>query len=159
MTLSAGAILFHVDDGVLRVLIGHMGGPFWSRKDDHAWSIPKGICEPGEDTRAAAAREFGEEMGSPLPDGDVLDLGTITASSSKMIAAYAVEGDLDAAAVVSNTFEMEWPPRSGTTASFPEIDRAAWVDSATARTKLVKGQVPLVDRLVDELRGRGVDVV
>lgn len=156
MILSAGTVLYKFDDGALRVLIAHMGGPFWARKDDHAWSIPKGVVDEGEDPLAAAAREFLEEIGSPLPEGELIDLGVIKASSGKKIAAYAVEGDVDVDGIVSNTFEVEWPPRSGRTQSFPEIDRAQWVDCATARIKLVKGQVQLVDLLVAHLRAAGL---
>ena len=159
MILSAGVVLYKFDDGALRILIAHMGGPFWARKDEHAWSIPKGECVEGEDPRAAAAREFEEEIGSPLPAGALIDLGMIKQSSAKKVAAYAVEGDVDVGGIVSNTFDVEWPPRSGRIQSFPEIDRAEWVDCATARVKLVKGQVPVVDRLVSRLRDTGASFV
>ncbi|KAA0024485.1 NUDIX domain-containing protein [Antrihabitans cavernicola] len=156
MILSAGVLVYKVEDGALRVLIAHMGGPFWARKDEHAWSIPKGECDDGEDPRTAAAREYREEIGSPVPAGQLVDLGVFKQSSSKKIAAYAVEGDVDVGGIESNTFDMEWPPRSGRTQSFPEIDRAEWADCATARTKLVKGQVPVLNRLVTLLRDTGV---
>jgi predicted NUDIX family NTP pyrophosphohydrolase len=123
-----------------------MGGPFWARKDDGAWSIPKGEHPETEDPRDAAKREFAEELGSPPPEGDLHTLGTVR-SGSKVIAAFALAGDLDAENVVSNTFELEWPPRSGRTQSFPEVDRAAWFDLDTARHKIVKSQQAFLDRL------------
>lgn len=148
---SAGTILYrHGEDG-LRVLIAHMGGPFWARKDEHAWSIPKGEYADDEDPEAAARREFREEMGSDLPAGELAPLGIVSQSSGKKLAVYALEGDFDTTTVSSNTFELEWPPRSGRIQSFPEIDRAEWFDCATARTKLVKGQIPILDRLVAHL--------
>src|SRR5690606_3774453 len=134
-------------EGGFAVLLGHMGGPFWARKDAAAWSIPKGEYQPGDDAMATARREFEEELGRPLPDGDLIDLGEVR-QSRKVVRAWAVEGDLDPATTSSNTFEIEWPPGSGKIAVFPEIDRFEWFDPATARTKLVKGQVPLLDRLV-----------
>lgn len=155
MVRSAGALLFELDDGVLKVLIAHMGGPFWAKKDDRAWSIPKGEYQDDEDPRAAAAREFGEELGSPLPGGELVELGTVTQSGGKRIIAYALESGFDPAEVRSNLFEMEWPRGSGTVRSFPEVDRAAWFDCATARAKLVSGQVVFLDRLLDHLRGQG----
>jgi predicted NUDIX family NTP pyrophosphohydrolase len=124
-----------------------MGGPFWAKKDERAWSIPKGEYLDDEDPLAAAKREFEEELGSPPPDGPARPLGEIRQSSGKRVVAWAVEGDLDASSIQSNTFTTEWPPRSGRTAEFPEIDRAEWVDLPTARRKLVKGQVALIDEL------------
>jgi predicted NUDIX family NTP pyrophosphohydrolase len=145
--LSAGVLLHRTgQDGAVQVLLAHMGGPFWAHKDDGAWSIPKGEHPAEEDARAAARREFAEELGSPPPDGELRDLGTVR-SGSKVIAAFALVGDLDADRVVSNTFELEWPPRSGRTQTFPEVDRAAWFDLDTARHKLVKSQRPFLDRL------------
>jgi predicted NUDIX family NTP pyrophosphohydrolase len=123
-----------------------MGGPFWARKDEHAWSIPKGEHGPDEDAETAARREFAEETGHPAP-ADLLPLGVVR--GSKVLTVWAAEGDLDAAAVRSNTFELEWPPRSGRVQQFPEVDRAEWFDLATARTKLVKGQLAFLDRLAD----------
>ena len=143
--LSSGILLFRRAPE-LQVLLGHMGGPFWAKKDEHAWSIPKGEHGPDEDALAAARREFAEETGSPAPE-DLVPLGVV--KGSKTLTVWAAEGDLDADAVVSNTFDLEWPPRSGQVQQFPEIDRAAWFDLATARTKLVKGQLPFLDRLVD----------
>jgi predicted NUDIX family NTP pyrophosphohydrolase len=129
------------------VLIGHMGGPFWAKKDAGAWSIPKGEYEPGEDAFAVALREFEEEVGTPVPAADFVPLGELRTTSSKVLTVWAAEGDLDASAAVSNTFELEWPPRSGRLQQFPEIDRAAWFPVEEARTKLVKGQVGFLDRL------------
>ncbi|MBJ8340112.1 NUDIX domain-containing protein [Antrihabitans sp. YC3-6] len=157
MTLSSGVMLYRVDaDGEIRVLIAHMGGPFWARKDEHAWSIPKGEYVD-EEPEVAAVREFLEEMGSPVPDGELVDLGQFRQSSGKKITAFVLEADFDAAAIVSNTFELEWPPKSGRMQSFPEIDRAAWFDVPTARTKLVKGQIPILDRLVEYVGSRAGD--
>lgn len=152
MVRSAGALLYQMDDGVLRVLIAHMGGPFWASKDERGWSIPKGEYEEGEDPEVAAAREFYEELGSPLPAGERVALGTIRQSSGKRITVYAVEAGFDATNVRSNEFEMEWPRGSGTMRSFPEVDRAEWVDCAMARVKLVSGQVPFLDRLLEHLK-------
>lgn len=125
-----------------------MGGPFWAAKDDRAWSIPKGEHTDDEDAEAAARREFAEETGSPAPT-DLLPLGVV--KGSKTLSMWAAEGDLDAAAVTSNTFSLEWPPRSGRTQEFPELDRAAWLTLDVARSKLVKGQLAFLDRLVDLL--------
>lgn len=158
MALSAGMLLYEIDDGVLRVLIAHMGGPLWAKKDERGWSIPKGEYAADEDPRAAAAREFEEEMGSTPPGGDLVELGTVRQSSGKRITAYALESGFDATDIRSNLFEMEWPPRSGTIRSFPEVDRAEWVDCATARVKLVAGQVALLDRLLAHLASTGTVV-
>jgi predicted NUDIX family NTP pyrophosphohydrolase len=149
---SAGILLYRVPAGELEVLLVHPGGPFWARKDDGAWSIPKGEYEAGEDPRAGATREFEEELGAPLPADELIDLGTVKQRSGKVVTAFAAEGDLDPAAVNSNTFEMEWPPRSGRTREFPEVDRAGWFDPESAREKLVPAQVEFVDRLVERLR-------
>ena len=124
-----------------------MGGPFWARKDDGAWSVPKGEYADGEDPLAVAHREFEEELGSPVPASDLVPLGELRAGS-KVLTLWAAEGDLDATATVSNTFSLEWPPRSGRVQEFPEIDRAAWLGLDEARVKLVKGQVPFLDRLL-----------
>jgi predicted NUDIX family NTP pyrophosphohydrolase len=135
----------------LEVLLGHMGGPFWAAKDDRAWSIPKGEYGPAEDAFAAARREFAEELGSPAPDLTYLDLGHARLSGGKVLTVWAGEADFDASRSVSNTFELEWPPRSGRMQTFPEIDRAAWFTSELAGTKLVASQVVFVDRLIDAL--------
>jgi predicted NUDIX family NTP pyrophosphohydrolase len=147
---SAGIVLYRRTPE-LQVLLGHMGGPFWARKDDGAWSIPKGEYGPDEDAFAAALREFAEELGSPAPSGDVVALGEVRQRNGKLVRAWAVEGDLDADAIVSNEFEMQWPPRSGRLQSFPEVDRAAWFGLEAARPKLVAGQAELLDRLAATL--------
>jgi predicted NUDIX family NTP pyrophosphohydrolase len=134
------------------VLLGHMGGPFWARKDAGAWSIPKGEYSEGEDPEAAARREFAEELGSSVPAGELVPLGDLRASG-KVLSVWAAEGDLDAGACTSNTFSLEWPPRSGRVQEFPEVDRAAWFGLAEARERLVKGQVPFLDRLAALLAG------
>jgi predicted NUDIX family NTP pyrophosphohydrolase len=138
--------------GGIEVLLGHMGGPFWARKDDGAWSIPKGEYGPDEDAFAAAVREFEEELGSPSPASGYAELGSVRQSNGKTVTAWAVEGNLDTDAIVSNTFEIEWPPRSGRMQSYPETDRAAWFDVDAARPKLVKGQAEFLDRLLAALR-------
>jgi predicted NUDIX family NTP pyrophosphohydrolase len=149
---SAGILLYRrVNGGSLEVLLGHMGGPFWARKDHGAWSIPKGEHAPEEDPVAAARREFEEELGTPVADGDLIELGTTRLSSGKVLSIWAAQGDLDVAGVVSNTFELEWPKGSGRVQEFPEIDRAGWFDVAAAREKLVKSQVVFLDRLVERL--------
>ncbi|MDQ3150774.1 MAG: NUDIX domain-containing protein [Actinomycetota bacterium] len=158
MVRSAGALLYQVDDGVLRVLIAHMGGPFWARKDERGWSIPKGEYAEGDDPELAAAREFREEMGSSLPAGELVALGTIKQRSGKVITGYAVAAGFDATSMRSNEFEMEWPRGSGVVRSFPEVDRAEWVDCATARVKLVSGQVAFLDRLLEHLNRQGIAV-
>jgi predicted NUDIX family NTP pyrophosphohydrolase len=145
---SSAGILLHRDRGArLEVLLGHMGGPFWAKKDAGAWSIPKGEYEPDENAMAAALREFAEEMGSPAPSTDLTALGTFTQAGGKMVSVWAAESDFDAASVVSNTFRLEWPPRSGRFEEFPEIDRAEWLDLPAARAKIVKGQVAVLDAL------------
>ena len=151
---SAGILLYRFTDGVLEVLIGHMGGPFWARRDAGAWSIPKGESLPGEELLDVARREFAEEMGSPAPAGQLLPLGELRTSSSKLVTIWALEGDLDAAATRSNTFQVEWPPRSGRVQEYPEIDRSAWLPVEQAREKLVRGQAPFLDRLLDALAAR-----
>jgi predicted NUDIX family NTP pyrophosphohydrolase len=148
--LSAGILAFRIDDdGTLVVLLVHPGGPFWKNKDEHAWSIPKGEYEPGEDPELAAVREFGEELGFPLPEGARFDLGTIRQSGGKQVRAWAVRTDnLAVEAVVSNRFEMEWPPKSGISRDFPEVDRAEWMTIPEATVRLVSAQVGLLTRLV-----------
>jgi predicted NUDIX family NTP pyrophosphohydrolase len=148
---SAGVLLYRTGPDGVQVLLGHMGGPYWQRKDAAAWSIPKGEYEPDEEPLAAARREFAEEIGSPPPAGDYVPLGEVLQRGTKVVTAWAVAGDLDATTVVSNTFEMEWPPGSGTRQQFPELDRAAWFDVSVARLKMVQGQLPFLDRLVRHL--------
>jgi len=139
---SAGLLLYrHRQDGV-EVLLVHPGGPFWARKDDAAWSIPKGEYGPGEDPLAAARREFAEETGAASPAGDVAPLGAFRQPSGKIIDAWAVEGDFDPAALRSNTFTMEWPRRSGRMIEVPEVDRAGWFAPKDAARKLIEGCVP-----------------
>ena len=149
--LSAGLLVFRSVSGGLEVLLVHPGGPFWSRKDDGAWSIPKGEFAEGEDPLAAAKREFEEETGLAPPPGEPIALEPVRQKSGKLVHAWAVEGDLDAAAVRSNTFSLEWPPRSGRRQEFPEIDRAAWFTLDVARSKLVQGQAALLERLAAAL--------
>jgi predicted NUDIX family NTP pyrophosphohydrolase len=148
---SAGLLLFRRTPSGVEVLLGHMGGPFFARRDAGAWSIPKGEFGVDEEAYAAARREFEEEFGSPPPDAQVIELGTVRQRNGKRVTAWALESDFDVATLVSNTFELEWPPRSGRTQTFPEIDRAAWFDVATARTKMVAGQDVLVDRLLEHV--------
>ncbi|MFH8371055.1 NUDIX domain-containing protein [Streptomyces sp. NPDC018031] len=150
---SAGLLVFRHGDGTgPEVLLGHMGGPFWSRKDARAWTIPKGEYQPGEeDPQAAARREFTEELGLPPPPGPLLPLGSVRQSGGKRVTAWAVEGDLDPGAVVPGTFTMEWPPRSGRQESFPEVDRVAWWRPGDARERIVAGQRVFLDRLLELL--------
>ena len=154
MTTSAGILLWRRGDDGPEVLLGHMGGPFWARKDAGAWSVPKGEHEPDEDALAAAVREFAEELGSPPPPGTPVDLGTVRQPSGKRLTVFALAGDLDADAIVSNTFTLEWPRGSGRVREFPEIDRAAWFGVPDARQAVVRGQLPFLDRLDDLLAGR-----
>ncbi|MEB4209807.1 NUDIX domain-containing protein [Mycobacterium sp. 94-17] len=146
--LSAGVLLYRIRGSVVEVLVAHPGGPFWARKDDGAWSIPKGEYTDGEDPWAAAQREFSEELGLPVPSGPRIDLGRLKQSGGKVVTAFAVRGDLDVTAARSNTFELEWPKGSGTLREFPEVDRVAWFTVATARVKLLKGQHGFLDRLL-----------
>ncbi len=146
--LSAGVLLYRVADGV-EVLLAHPGGPFWARKDDGAWSVPKGEYEADEDPWVAARREFAEELGLTVPDGDRLDLGEVKQTGGKVVTVFAVRADLDVAEARSNTFELEWPRGSGRLREFPEVDRVAWLPIEAARVKLLKGQLPFLDRLLD----------
>ena len=148
---SAGLLVYRMSGaapGMLELLVVHPGGPFWAKKDQGAWSIPKGEYEPGHPPAAYARRELSEELGVPPPEGPWTDLGEVTQRGGKRVRAWAVRGDLDASKIRSNTFDMEWPPRSGRTRSFPEIDTAAWITIDEARQKLVAAQVAFVDRLV-----------
>jgi predicted NUDIX family NTP pyrophosphohydrolase len=150
---SAGLLLFRRRAGEVEVLPVHPGGRFWAGKEARAWSIPKGEYDEDEDAEAVAGREFVEELGTRPPPGPRLALGEVVQAGGKRVRAWAVEGDLDADAIVSNTFDMEWPPRSGRRARFPEVDRAAWTTLARARERLHAGQVALLDRLVEALGG------
>jgi predicted NUDIX family NTP pyrophosphohydrolase len=151
LSRSAGILLYRLRDGEPEVLIVHPGGPFWARKDAGAWSIPKGEHDDAEDAQACALREFEEETGTRLPADALADLGTTRLKSGKLVSAWAVEGDLDADAITSNTFELEWPPRSGRTREFPEVDRAGWFGLEHAREKLNPAQGAFLDRLRDLL--------
>jgi predicted NUDIX family NTP pyrophosphohydrolase len=145
---SAGILLHRMTPTGLEVWLGHMGGPFWARKREHAWSIPKGEAEAGENDIEVAKREFAEEIGSPAPDVAYVELGTFRYSSGKTVTMFAGEAPaFDPAVVVSNDFELEWPPRSGVTQRFPEFDAARWVTVLEARSLLVVGQVPALDAL------------
>lgn len=143
---SAGILLYRRRSGALEVLLAHPGGPFWARRDDGAWTIPKGLIEAGETVEAAARREFFEELGAEAV-GTLLPLDSVRLRGGKHVEAFALEGDFDVATLRSNTFETEWPPRSGHMRTYPEIDRAAWLDLATARVKILEAQRPLLDRL------------
>jgi predicted NUDIX family NTP pyrophosphohydrolase len=144
---SAGILLHRGAPGALEVLLVHPGGPAWKGRDLGAWSIPKGEYAPDEDPLAAARREFAEELGSDAPDGAAADLGEVRQRSGKLVRAWAIEGDLDATRIRSNTFLFEWPPRSGKRIEIPEVDRAEWFSLTEAREKINPGQVPLLDRL------------
>ncbi|MGH2946868.1 MAG: NUDIX domain-containing protein [Solirubrobacteraceae bacterium] len=143
---SSGILLHRLRGGGREVLLVHPGGPFWARRDAGAWTIPKGECEPGEDPRACALREFEEELGVPAPT-TLTELGTIRQRGGKVVTAWAAEGDLDPAAIRSNTFTLEWPPRSGRMQEFPEVDRAQWFTLAEARERINPAQAELLDRL------------
>jgi predicted NUDIX family NTP pyrophosphohydrolase len=151
---SAGLLLYRTTSEHLEVLLAHMGGPFWVKKD-RAWTIPKGHREDGEgDLLAVAEREFAEEMGSAAPSGPTLELGRIR-TGQKTVIAFARDADFDADAIVSNTFTIEWPYHSGRMAEFPEVDRAAWFDLDTAATRLVVSQVPFLNRLAEAVHPNG----
>ncbi|OZF28676.1 NUDIX domain-containing protein [Rhodococcus sp. 14-2483-1-2] len=144
---SAGILLYRVGVDGPDVLIAHPGGPFWARKDEGAWSIVKGLITDGEDPWTAAQREFREEVGSDVPAGEHIELGTVTQRGGKIVTAFGVEADLDVSNAVSNTVEIEWPPKSGLMKSFPEVDRVEWFPLAQARTKLLASQHPFLDAL------------
>jgi predicted NUDIX family NTP pyrophosphohydrolase len=144
---SAGILLHRRCGDRIEVLLVHPGGPFWARRDEGAWSIPKGEYPPDEDPLAAARREFEEELGTPPPDGLPEDLGEIRQRGGKLVRAFAVEGDLDVEEITSNTFALEWPPRSGRMIDVPEVDRAAWFGVAEAGKKINPAQVELLERL------------
>jgi len=149
---SAGILLYRMTASDLEVWLGHMGGPFWARKQEHAWSIPKGEAEPGESDLEVAMREFAEEVGSPAPYVDYIGIGTFRYSGGNTVTVFAGEAPaFDPAVVVSNEFELEWPPRSGVTRRFPEFDTARWVSLMDARSLLVAGQLPALDALQTRL--------
>ncbi|MFJ2006211.1 NUDIX domain-containing protein [Streptomyces chartreusis] len=146
---SAGLLLFRRTDAGLEVLLGHMGGPFFARRDAGAWTVPKGEYESDEPAWDAARREFQEELGLPPPDGEALPLGEVRQTGGKIVTAWAIEADLDPATVVPGTFRMEWPPRSGRTQEFPELDRVRWLPVDRAREVVVKAQAAFLDRLAE----------
>ena len=149
---SAGILLHRRRGEGLEVLLVHPGGPFWARRDEGAWSIPKGEYGAGEDPLAAARREFAEELGTPAPEGPTEDLGEIRQKGGKVVRAFALAGELDAERITSNTFRLEWPPRSGRMIDVPEVDRAAWFAMDEAGKKINPGQVELLERLVASAR-------
>jgi predicted NUDIX family NTP pyrophosphohydrolase len=149
---SAGIVLHRRRERGLEVLLVHPGGPAWARRDAGAWSIPKGEYEPGEEPLAAARREFAEELGSPPPDGDAVDLGEIRQKSGKVVRAFGLEGDFDPGTLISNTLMFPWPPRSGKMIEIPEVDRAEWFDVGAARAKINPAQAELLERLQGALR-------
>ena len=152
---SAGILLYRRDPDSVRVLLAHMGGPFYAKRDTGAWTVPKGEPDPDEDLETTARREFAEELGLPVPAGPLLPLGEVTQKSGKVVTAWALEGDLDVDAVVPGTFEMEWPRGSGRVGTFPEVDRAAWWTPAECAERIVPAQLELVTRLVARLAGHG----
>jgi predicted NUDIX family NTP pyrophosphohydrolase len=150
---SAGLLLHRRGPHGLEVLLVHPGGPFWASKDEGAWTVPKGEYAEGEDQAATAEREFAEELGTAAPPGPRLDLGELRQAGGKWTRLWAVAGDLDVSLSRSNTFDMEWPPRSGRQATFPEVDRAGWFTLAEARVKLLPSLVPFLDRLAERAEG------
>lgn len=146
---SAGLLLFRRTDHGLEVLLGHMGGPFFARRDAGAWSVPKGEYEPDETAWDAARREFQEELGLAPPEGEAIELGEVRQTNGKVVTAWAIEADLDPATVVPGTFRMEWPPKSGQLQEFPELDRVEWMDLERARAVIVQAQAMFLDRLAE----------
>ena len=145
---SAGLLLYRYREAAIELLIAHPGGPYWRNKDEGAWSIPNGEYAGDEDPLAAAQREFAEELGPPAPPGPYVELDAVRQKSGKVVVAWAVEADLDVTTIASNTFEIEWPPRSGRTQEFPEVDRAEWCAPSLARHRLVSAHSEFVDRLL-----------
>jgi predicted NUDIX family NTP pyrophosphohydrolase len=148
---SAGIVLYRRSGPGVEVLLVHPGGPFFAKKDLGVWSIPKGEYAEGDDPFASALREFEEETGTRLDGADAIELGSIVQRAGKQVTAWALEGDLDPATIRSNTFTVEWPPRSGRQAEFPEVDRAEWFGVDEAKAKIVPAQAELIDRLVERL--------
>jgi predicted NUDIX family NTP pyrophosphohydrolase len=144
-------LLYRERDGAREVLLVHPGGPFWQKRDDGVWSIPKGEIGENETGIDVARREFQEELGAPAPDGELTPLGTVHQAGGKVVHAWALAGDLDVTRSTSNTFELEWPPHSGKMQKFPEVDRAAWFDLDTARRKAIPAQRAFLDRLQEQL--------
>ena len=150
MRTSAGLLLFRHTENGLEVLLGHMGGPFFARRDAGAWTVPKGEYEPdSESAWDAARREFQEELGLPPPDGEAVPLGEVRQTNGKVVTAWAIEADLDPATVVPGVFSMEWPPKSGRVQEFPELDRVEWFGLERARAVIVKAQAAFLDRLAE----------
>lgn len=149
---SAGILMYRYCASMLEIFLVHPGGPFWKNKDAGAWSIPKGEFDNGEDRLEAAKREFHEETGSSVT-GNFIALGPARQASGKLVYAWAVEGDCKAESIKSNSFIIEWPPRSGKRKEFPEVDRAGWFSIDVAREKILKGQLPLLDQLQKKLTG------
>jgi predicted NUDIX family NTP pyrophosphohydrolase len=147
-TSSAGILMWRRGGRGLEVLLGHFGGPLWAKRDAGAWAIPKGLIEEGEDAESCARREFEEELGF-APEGTLVPLGRIRQKGGKWVEAFALEGDLDPAAIRSNAFTLEWPPKSGRFQSYPEIDRAAWFTIAEARARILPSQLPLIELLLE----------
>jgi predicted NUDIX family NTP pyrophosphohydrolase len=155
MAVTSAGVLLYRRAPAMQVLVGHMGGPFWARKQEHAWSIPKGELDGDEPPRAAAMREFSEELGLPAPEVQYADLGTVRYASGKLLHVFAGEApDFVLDGFAPGTFELEWPPRSGRTAEFPEVDEVRWADVADARRLLVKGQLAVLDALERHLAAR-----
>jgi predicted NUDIX family NTP pyrophosphohydrolase len=151
---SAGILVFRRNGSGVEVLLAHPGGPYWARRDDGAWSIPKGELEDGEEPLACALRELDEELGPECALGkdEPIELGSIRQKAGKVVEAWAVEGRFDPAALISSTFSIEWPPRSGTTQEFPEVDRAEWFDPAQAQLKIIPAQAAFIERLLERLK-------
>lgn len=144
---SAGLLLYRQRDGKRQVLLVHPGGPFWQKRDEGVWSIPKGELAENETGIDVARREFQEEVGVPAPDGELTALGAVTQAGGKIVHAWALAGDVEVTTLTSNTFELEWPPRSGKMQQFPEVDRAEWFDLDATRRKLLPAQLVFIDRL------------
>jgi len=153
---SAGILLYRFNEGKILVMLVHPGGPFWAKKDDGAWSIPKGIYEENENSLDAAKREFQEETGQEV-EGEFIDLGEVKQPSRKIVHAWALEHDFDTSKIISNMFSLEWPPKSGITREYPEVDKGQWFDVRAAREKILKGQLELIDRLVEKIGCRLAD--
>ncbi|MEN6376107.1 MAG: NUDIX domain-containing protein [Smithella sp.] len=147
---SAGILLYRFNEGKLLVMLVHPGGPFWAKKDDGAWSVCKGMYEEGEDSLDAAKREFKEETGQDV-DGEFIDLGEVKQPSRKIVHAWALEHDFDTSKIISNTFSLEWPPKSGITREYPEVDKGRWFDIQEAREKILKGQLEFLNRLLEKI--------
>ncbi len=147
---SAGILLYRFNKGNLLVMLVHPGGPFWAKKDDEAWSIPKGIYEENENSLDAAKREFQEETGQEM-DGEFINLGEVKQPSRKIVHAWALEHDFDTSQIISNTFSLEWPPKSGITREYPEVDKGQWFDVREAKKKILKGQLEFLDRLMEKI--------